>query len=102
MESPAIGAIVHAYYPQHQAGAAIADVLLGVVSPAGRIPYTWPKDLALAGNITNYTMAGTEKTYRYRSAAASTSNTLWSFGYALLLLTHAHHGWVCCSRLHIV
>ena len=29
------------------------------------------------------TMAGTEKTYRYRSAAASTANTLWSFGYGL-------------------
>ena len=52
-ESPAISAIVHAYYPQHYAGEAIADVLLGVVSPAGRMPYTWPKDLSLAGNISN-------------------------------------------------
>eukprot|EP01049_Picozoa_sp_SAG25_P020247 SAG25_NODE_6845_length_525_cov_0.971831_2_plen_108_part_01 len=53
VKSPAIGAILHAYYPQHQAGEAIADVLLGVVSPAGRMPYTWPRDLSLAGDITN-------------------------------------------------
>jgi hypothetical protein len=80
VKSPAIGAIPHAYYPQHQAGEAIADVLLGVVSPAGRMPYTWPRDLSLAGDITNYTMAGTQKTYRYRSDAASSANTRWSFG----------------------
>ena len=82
-ESPSIGAILHAYYPQHYAGQAIADVLLGVTSPAGRMPYTWPRDLSLAGNISNYTIAGTDKGYRYRTRAAAAANTLWSFGYGL-------------------
>jgi beta-glucosidase len=81
-ESEKVAAIVHAYYPQNFGANAIADVLAGVVSPAGRLPYTWPKDLTLAGDIGNYTMAGTQKTYRYRTGTA-TNNTLWSFGYGL-------------------
>lgn len=83
VDDPAIHAILQAYYPQTYAGEAIVDALLGVISPAGRLPYTWPKDLSLAGYISNYTMTGTEKTYRYRSSAATAVNTLWSFGYGL-------------------
>eukprot|EP00935_MAST-01C_sp_MAST-1C-sp1_P002124 g2124.t1 len=83
VESDLVPAIVHAYYPQLNGAEAIADVLAGVVSPAGRMPYSWPKDLSQAGDIGNYSMAGTNKTYRY----GSHENDLWSFGYGLSYTT---------------
>eukprot|EP01050_Picozoa_sp_SAG11_P003592 SAG11_NODE_207_length_12378_cov_8.404105_3_plen_661_part_00 len=102
-ESPSISAIVHAYYPQHQAGEAIANVLLGVVSPAGRMPYTWSKDLTLAGNIRNYSMAGTEKTYRYRSAAASSANTVCcSSCFCAFLMGCLPHATMCQVSLYVL
>ena len=63
-----IKAIIQAYYPQHWGGQAIVDVLTGKHNPAGRLVATWPKryDAALHGEIGNYTMIGTHKTYRYR------------------------------------
>jgi len=49
-----LGALVHAFYPQRWAGPALADVLAGVASPAGRLPYSWPRSLADAGDIADY------------------------------------------------
>jgi beta-glucosidase len=37
-----VGAIVEAWYPGEQGGHAVADILLGVGSPAGRLPITFP------------------------------------------------------------
>ena len=38
-----VPAIVQAWYPGTRAGDAVAAVLLGDVSPAGRLPFTWPR-----------------------------------------------------------
>jgi beta-glucosidase len=38
-----VSAIVEAWYPGTRGGDAIAAVLLGDVSPAGRLPFTWPR-----------------------------------------------------------
>ncbi|MBS1908232.1 MAG: glycoside hydrolase family 3 C-terminal domain-containing protein [Actinobacteria bacterium] len=38
-----VPAIVQAWYPGSRAGEAVAAVLLGEVSPAGRLPFTWPR-----------------------------------------------------------
>ncbi len=43
-----IPAIMQIWYPGSQAGAAVANALLGRVSPAGRLPFTWPRS---AGQI---------------------------------------------------
>jgi beta-glucosidase len=38
-----VPAIIQAWYPGTRAGDAVAAVLLGDVSPAGRLPFTWPR-----------------------------------------------------------
>jgi len=38
-----VPAIVQAWYPGTRGGDAVAAVLLGDVSPAGRLPFTWPR-----------------------------------------------------------
>merc|ERR1740129_949434 len=60
-----VPAVVHAFYPEMWGGRALAEILAGRVSPAGRMPYSWPHGLADVGDISDYTMTGTSKTYRY-------------------------------------
>ena len=39
-----VGAVLESWYPGARGGEAIARLLFGEVSPAGRLPMTWPKD----------------------------------------------------------
>ena len=58
-----VPAIVEAWYPGQAAGLALADVLFGNVSPAGRLPVTFYKSADQLPPFSNYNMEG--KTYRY-------------------------------------
>ena len=71
---------MQAFYPQHAGGEAIANALLGHCADGlcwGRLPYTWPHDLTHAGDIGDYRMLGTKKTFRYGQPA------LFPFGFGL-------------------
>ena len=58
-----VGAIMQAWYPGEEAGTALADVLFGGYSPAGRLPITFPRSLDDVPDFTSYAMKG--RTYRY-------------------------------------
>jgi beta-glucosidase len=71
-----VEAIVFVWYPGMEGGRAVADVLFGDVSPAGRLPLTFPKSLDQLPPFDDYSMEG--RTYRYM-----TEEPLYPFGFGL-------------------
>jgi beta-glucosidase len=71
-----VGAILAAWYPGQAAGTALADVLFGSYSPAGRLPVTFPRSLDDVPSFASYAMEG--RTYRYLD-----KEPLYPFGYGL-------------------
>jgi beta-glucosidase len=71
-----VGAIVEAWYPGQAGGTAVADVLFGNVSPAGRLPVTFYRSVDQLPPFEDYAMKG--RTYRYFSGAP-----LYPFGHGL-------------------
>ena len=71
-----IPAVVQAWYPGEEGGAALADVLFGDYNPAGRLPVTFYKSVTQLPPFEDYKMAG--RTYRY-----FTGEPLFPFGYGL-------------------
>jgi beta-glucosidase len=69
-------AILEAWYPGEEGGAAIAKTLAGDNNPAGRLPITFYADTKELPPFDDYSMA--KRTYRY-----FTGTTLWGFGYGL-------------------
>jgi beta-glucosidase len=70
------GALLQAFYPGQAGGRALADVLFGNYSPAGRLPVTFPRSLADVPAFESYAMRG--RTYRYLE-----SEPLYPFGFGL-------------------
>ncbi len=71
-----VDAIVFVWYPGMEGGRAVADVLFGDVSPAGKLPLTFPKSLDQLPPFDDYSMKG--RTYRY-----ITEEPLYPFGFGL-------------------
>ncbi len=71
-----IPAIMQIWYPGDDGGHAVADVLFGDVSPAGRMPLTIMRSDNDLPPFTSYAMD--DRTYRY-----STRTPLYPFGYGL-------------------
>ena len=75
-ESEKVPAILMAWYPGEEGGAAIADVLLGDCNPGARLPVTFPKSVDQLPAFADYRMAG--RTYRFME-----SQPLYPFGHGL-------------------
>lgn len=73
-------AVLLAGYGGQQGGNAVADVLFGDYSPAGRLPVTYYKSVDQIPAFENYDMTG--KTYRF-----FTQEPLYPFGYGLSYTT---------------
>jgi beta-glucosidase len=71
-----IPAIVQAWYPGGPGGTAVAQLLAGDFSPAGRLPVTFYRSVDQLPPFPDYSMSG--RTYRYFEGEA-----LYPFGYGL-------------------
>ena len=76
-------AILEAWYPGEEGGAAIAETLNGKNNPAGRLPVTFYKDVHQLPHFEDYSMKG--RTYRYFEG-----EPLWPFGYGLSYTTFSY------------
>lgn len=82
---PYADAIVLAWYPGEQGGAALADILFGKVSPSGRLPVTFYSSLKDLPPYGSYGMQG--RTYRYFKGEVQ-----YPFGYGLSYTTFDYKG----------
>jgi beta-glucosidase len=71
-----VEAIIFVWYPGQEGGNAVAGVLFGDISPAGKLPITFPKSLDQLPLFKDYGMEG--RTYRYM-----TQEPLYPFGFGL-------------------
>jgi beta-glucosidase len=78
-----VPAILYAWYPGAEGGAALADVLFGEASPAGRLPVTIYRSADDLPPFADYAMRG--RTYRYLG-----KEPLWPFGRGLSYTTFAY------------
>ena len=78
-------AIVEAWYPGEEGGAAVAETLSGKNNPAGRLPVTFYSGVSELPNFEDYGMAN--RTYRYY-----TGKPLFPFGYGLSYTTFQYSG----------
>jgi beta-glucosidase len=79
-----VPAIVEAWYPGEAGGAALADVLFGDYSPAGRLPVTFYRSVDELPPFENYDMEG--HTYRYFRG-----QPLYPFGFGLSYTQFRYH-----------
>ncbi len=69
-------AVIMAWYPGEQGGAAVGDVLFGNAVPSGKLPATFPRKLSDLPDYTDYSVNG--RTYRYM-----TKEPMYPFGFGL-------------------
>ncbi len=75
-ETQTCNAIVQAWYPGQEGGAALAEVLFGDVAPSGKLPVTFYRNIGQIPDYEDYAMKG--RTYRYFNG-----DPLFPFGYGL-------------------
>ncbi len=73
---PYADVIIFAWYPGEQGGNALADILFGKISPAGRLPVSFYRSLGDLPDYSDYNMKG--RTYRYYKG-----NVQYPFGFGL-------------------
>jgi beta-glucosidase len=91
-------ALLWSSYNGQRQGDALADVLLGRVSPSGHLPFTWYADASQLPPITDYGIRPTAttdgRTYQYFTGQVS-----WPFGYGLSYASF-RYGHLAVSRTH--
>jgi beta-glucosidase len=78
-------AILEAWYPGEEGGAAVAETLSGRNNPGGRLPVTFYTDVSQLPPFEDYSMKG--RTYRYFEGTP-----LYPFGYGLSYTSFAYKG----------
>ncbi len=75
-ESPAVKAVIQAWYPGAEGGKAFADILFGKTSPSGKLPLTFYENSEELPGFDDYSMKG--RTYRFIDKKAQ-----YPFGFGL-------------------
>ena len=75
-ETECCDAIIQAWYPGQEGGAALTDIIYGEVSPSGKLPVTFYRSTEQLPDFQDYNMKG--HTYRYFAG-----NALFCFGHGL-------------------
>jgi beta-glucosidase len=83
-EAEHLPAIVQVWYPGEEGGKAVAEVLIGDVNPAGRLPVTFYRSTSDLPAFDNYSMSN--RTYRYFSG-----KPLFAFGHGLSYTHFDYH-----------
>ncbi|MEO7495962.1 MAG: glycoside hydrolase family 3 C-terminal domain-containing protein [Massilia sp.] len=78
-----VAAIIEAWYPGGEGGHAVAGLIAGDFSPAGRLPVTFYQSADQLPGFSDYRMAG--RTYRYFKG-----DVLYPFGYGLSYTSFAY------------
>jgi beta-glucosidase len=77
-----VPAIVDIWYPGTQGGTAVANLLFGDVSPAGKLPFTWPRSVGQVPMIYSHTVSH-EPQNQARRYWDEASTPLFPFGHGL-------------------
>jgi beta-glucosidase len=92
-----VPAIVEAFFPGQQQGYAVADVLLGRVSPSGRLSMTIPQSAGHIPTVADYRPSGRGYYHQPgspdklgRDYVFSSPAPLWAFGFGLSYTTFAY------------
>lgn len=75
---PLADAIIHAYWPGHEGGRALASLLSGKANFSGKLPYTWPR---FPARIQTYQHKGSDKLDN--TFGMNGFFPQWEFGYGL-------------------
>lgn len=85
-------AILHAFYPGEQGGAALARILLGEANPSGRLPFTVPKSASQLPQFDNQSLQVEYDYYHgYTLADKQGTEPRYPFGYGLSYTSFALH-----------
>jgi beta-glucosidase len=91
-----VPAVLHAWFPGQEAGTALADVLLGEVSPSGKLPVSFPKRLEDEPAFGHFPGTDGKVVYEegvlvgYRWYDTRKIEPLFPFGYGLSYTTFAY------------
>ncbi len=77
-----VPAILNIWYPGTQGGTAVANLLFGDVSPAGRLPFTWPRTVGQVPIVYSHTRSH-EPENQHRRYWDEESTPLFPFGHGL-------------------
>jgi len=90
------GAIVQAWLPGEEGGAAVAEVLFGEVNPGGKLPVTFPRSVGQVPIFYAHKPSGMSS-YWYKDYVNEKVTPLYPFGHGLSYTTFAYDG-LCLSR----
>ncbi len=75
-------ALMNIWYPGSEGGAAVANLLFGEVSPGGKLPYTWPRNIGQIPMLYSHLVTHQPTTIEQRYQNEPNS-PLYPFGYGL-------------------